>query len=490
MAAMGKTYLIDPPKIQTMPDQQSPGTRKIILAIIAFAAFMATLDGTIVNISLPTIAESFHADMGLVSWVVLAYLLVLTGLMLACGRLGDMAGFRRVFIAGFAVFTLGSLLCGLAATIHHLIAFRVVQGVGAAAIEAIAPAMITLSLPAEKRGWALGILMTVVSVAIAAGPILGGYITEFLGWNWIFFINVPVGIVAIVLAARYLPQDILPEEPGRFDTSGAILILAALTTLLFPISQGLYLGWTSPVIIGSFAASLFLWALFVFHERRCASPLIDLSLFASPGYLRGNIAGMLIILAFAGSEFLLPFYFELVRGIPTEIAGLLLAVPAVTLMLAGPVAGRFSDRYGSRGLMTGAALLAAVTMFLFSFFDAGTGLVFIIATLFLEGVAVGLFMPPNMSLILGSGTQESGGVASGVMMTLRNAGGMLGIALFGTIAVQGFLAATAGQHMQAVAPALLVPGFHAAFLAGVLVCLIVAGVSVFVKEKSSGNTSR
>lgn len=465
-----------------MSDPAPPGNQKVILAIISFAVFMATLDTSIVNISLPTIAEWFGTDMGSVSWVVMAYLLTLSGLMLACGRLGDMAGFRRVFIAGFAIFTIGSLLCGLAATLGLLIAFRVVQGIGAAAIEAIAPAMIAVCLPKEKRGWALGILMTVVSVAIAAGPILGGSITEYLGWQWVFFVNVPVGILAVVLATRYLPCDTVIKTAGRFDTPGAVLILAALATFLFPLNQGLYRGWTSPVIAGSFGVSLLLFALFLVHERRCRNPLVDMDLFAAPRYLRGNIAGMLVILAFAGSEFLLPFYFEQVRGIPTEIVGLLLAVPAAALIVSGPAAGKLSDRYGSRGLMISAALLAAITMFLFSLFDSATGLVFMIGTLTLEGFAVGLFMPPNMSLILSSGRQMSEGIASGVMMTLRNVGAMLGIAIFGTIAMQAFLGAAANLKMQSFDPALLVSGFHAAYLAGAAICLVVVVISVFVTE--------
>ncbi len=467
-----------------MPEMQTSRDQTIILVIVAFAVFMATLDTSIVNIALPTIAGWFRADMGLVSWVVMAYLLVLSGLMLACGRLGDMKGFRRVFIAGFVLFTLGSLLCGLAGTIGLLIIFRMLQGIGAAAIDAIAPAMIALYLPAEKRGWALGILMTIVSIAIAAGPILGGFITEFLGWYWVFFINVPIGILAVVLAVRYLPQDVIPEKTGRFDSGGALLILAALATLLFPLNQGLYLGWTSPIIAGSFAASLVFWALFWFHERRCPCPLIDPGLFSSPDYLRGNAAGMILLMAFAGSEFLLPFFFELARGISTEMAGMLLAVPAVALMVSGPVAGTLSDRYGSRGLMIGAALLSVLTFCLFSFFDAATGLPFIIAALALEGIAVGLFMPPNMSLILGSGSQGAGGVASGVMMTLRNAGAVLGIAILGSIAMQDFPGAMAGQ---APVPAVLVPGFHAAFVAGAALCLIVAVVSVFVKDRDIGD---
>lgn len=460
-----------------MPPAQPPDNPVPVLTVISLAVFMATLDTSIVNISLPTIAQEFRTGIGGVSWVVMAYLLVLTGLMLACGRLGDLKGFRRVFIAGFVIFTAGSLFCGLATSIGLLIAFRIVQGIGAAAIDAIAPALITVSLPPEKRGWGLGIMMTVVSLAIAAGPVLGGYLTEFLGWNWVFYINVPIGIAATGLAVRYLPEDTILQRDERFDTAGSALILLALGTFLFPLSQVLYIGWNSPLVVGSLAASLCFFVLFIVHERRCPHPLIDLSLFSDRNFLRGNLAGMLLLMAFAGSEFLLPFCFELVQGISTETAGLLLAVPAIALMLAGPVAGRVADRSGSRGLMTFAALLSAATMLLFSRMDTGTGLVFIAAILALEGIAVGLFMPPDMSLILGSVKRDEGGAASGVMMTLRNAGAAIGIAVTGTIAMSGFPGALSGQVS---APALLVPGFQAAFLAGMVICGAVAAVSISV----------
>jgi EmrB/QacA subfamily drug resistance transporter len=466
-----------------MPADGDPGNQRIILAIISFAVFMATLDTSIVNISLPTIAEWFHTDMGGVSWVVMAYLLVLSGLMLAFGKMGDMRGFRRVFIGGFAVFTIGSLLCGLAATIGLLIAFRVVQGIGAAAIAAIAPAMIAVSLPADRRGWALGIIMTVASLAIAAGPVLGGYITEYFGWHWIFFINVPVGIVAVILAARYLPHDRAIPETGSFDTIGAVLILVALGTLIFPLNQGLDLGWTSPVILGSFAASLIFWAIFLLHERRSRCPLIDPGLFAPDAFRRGNITGMLMILVFAGSEFLLPFFFELVRGYPTEFVGLLLAVPAAAVILSGPVAGKLTDRYGCRWLMTGSALIGAGTLFLYSRFDTATGLPFFIAALAMEGLAIGIFMPPNMTLILSCGSRECEGVASSVMMTLRNVGAVIGVAVLGTIAGQVILNALGGKITGSLQPAELAPGFQAAFLAGAVICLAVAAMSAGIREE-------
>jgi EmrB/QacA subfamily drug resistance transporter len=469
----------------------SPGTelserdQRIVLGIIAFAAFMASLDSTIVNISLPTIAANFEVDISLVSWVVMAYLLVLAGLLLVFGRLGDMIGFRRVFLAGFSVFTAGSLLCGLAFSIHHLISFRALQGIGGAALEAIAPAMVVIYLPAQKRGRAIGMLATIVSLGIAAGPILGGFITEYLSWHWIFFINVPVGIAAVILAQRFLPADTAAGKRERFDSAGAALILLALITLLFPLNQGLDLGWTSPVILGCFAASLVLWTLFFVHERRCSSPLIDMRLFSNRAYTLANATGFLVMLSYNGTIFLLPFFFEKVQAHSTEFAGLLLAVPAVALMLVGPVAGSLSDRHGARVLTTGAALLTGATLYLFSLFSAASTLPFVIASLMLLGVAIGSFFPPNMSRILGAGARagEGEGVASGVMMTLRNTGAVLGVALFGTIAVQVIAGTMAHRHVISASPDMLSMGFSVAFTAGILLSILAAAISAVIRDE-------
>jgi DHA2 family metal-tetracycline-proton antiporter-like MFS transporter len=470
-----------------MPVVQPRYNEKMVLVVVSLAVFMAELDSSIVNISLPTIADAFHVDLGIVSWVVMAYLLVLTGLMLAFGRLGDIAGLSRVFTGGLVMFTAGSLFCSISGSIGYLVASRVVQGIGGAAILAIAPAIIASCLPPERCGRALGIMMTVVSFAIAAGPILGGFLTEYAGWPWIFIINVPTGIIATVLSLRIAPEGCVPQRAGRFDLAGAALILLALATLLYPVSQGLYIGWTSPVVIGCLMVSLPAFVIFWFHESRCKNPLVDLRLFSSPAYLRGNVAGMLLLLAFAGAIFLLPFYFELVHGTSTDIVGLFLGIPAIALIVCGPVAGWWSDRYGSKGLMAASAALSAATMYLFSLIDASTGPVFLIGALILLGAGIGLFVPPNMRLILGSGGAESGGVASAVMMTVRTAGAMFGVAVFGTIAMQAIAGSAAGQALTA-APGQLVSGIQAAFLAGAVICLAVTIVSLLTPEP--GTTTR
>lgn len=467
-----------------MPDKQEAFTREhyIVLLIIAFAALMGTLDSTIVNISLPTIASSFGVDISIVSWVVLAYLLILAGLLLVFGKIGDLKGFRRVFIAGFAIFTLGSLLCGLSSTIYQLIAFRALQGIGGAALEALAPAMILLYLPVSRRGWALGILATVISLGIAAGPILGGLITEYTSWHWIFLINVPIGIIAVLLAARYLPSDLPISSKEAFDVAGAVLFLLALISLLFPLNQGLYLGWTSPVILCSFSASFILWILFVVHERRCKTPLIDMHLFSSQNYVLGNASGLLIMMVYVGLIFLLPFFFENVQGRTTDFAGLLLAIPSIAMMIVGPVAGALSDRYGSRLPTVCAAIIAAAALYLLSLFSVTTGLPLIISAMLLVGFAIGLFFPPNMNQILSSCAKEREGVASSVMTTLRYSGGVIGVAVFGTLVASGIIGVMGHKDVITASPGVLSSGFSVAFTIGALLCLLVAVISAATRD--------
>ena len=319
--------------------------QKLVLFILALSTFMASLDSTIVNISLPAIAESFKVPMNSVSWVAMSYLLVLSGFLLVMGKLGDMKGFRRVFIVGFAVFTIGSLLCALSQSIETLIGFRFIQGIGAAALEAIGPAMIAIYLPKEIRGKALGILATIVSLGIAAGPILGGFLTEYLSWHWIFLINVPIGIVAVIASMKFLPSDRdFINKDARFDAIGAVLFFFALVTFLWPVNEGLTLGWTNSAIIGSFVISFILWVLFILREPRCKDPLCDFALFRNRNFLAATLAAAIVMFAFSGTEYLLPFFFEGVMNYHPDFAGILLAIPAFALMFCG----RFQERSPTR----------------------------------------------------------------------------------------------------------------------------------------------
>lgn len=465
-------------------------TRTIIF-IIALSAFMGSLDSSIVNISLPTISEYFHVGLSTVSWVVMAYLLILCSFLLIFGRLADMKGFRTVYLAGFVVFTAGSFLCGISMTIGQLIGFRILQAIGAAALGAIGPAMVAVYLPEAIRGRALGILATAVSLGIAAGPIVGGLLTEYASWHWIFFINIPVGIAAVLIGRAVLPDTRTETKPVTFDLPGAFFIFAALTLLIYPLSEGYRLGWTSPIVIGCLTASAVFWALFIVRERRCADPLLHLDLFANRSFTVANLAGLLIALVYAGLEFLLPFYLEGVQGTDTAVAGLILAVPAAALMVVGPAAGALSDRYGSRWPGTAAVLLIAASFILFAGIGTTTSMAFIVAALALMGVGIALFFPPNMSLILGQSPENARGVASSAMMTLRNTGSVMGVALFATVFLQvvfSTASVTGGPTHVQVAEAALVPGFQAAFLGGALVCILALLLSGAAQDRPAAGS--
>jgi len=421
-----------------------------------------------------------------VSWVAMSYLLVLSGLLLVFGKLGDMKGFKKIFITGFAVFTVGSLLCGLSGSIDALIGSRFIQGIGAAALEAIGPAMIAIYLPKEIRGKALGILATVISVGIAAGPIIGGLLTQYVSWHWIFFINVPIGICAVILGMKCIPKDRLPvKTEWSFDYPGAVVFFFALATLLWPIDEGLSLGWTNPAVLGSFCVSAVLWVLFIFRETRCRDPLCDFDLFKNKNFLAASLAAAAMMLAFAGVQYLLPFFFEGVMGYQVYVAGLLLAVPSVALMVLGPISGSLSDKIGSRVLATGAAVFAAVTYFMISLFTENSGILFIAFTLLCVGIALGIFFPPNMNQILGQSKKDEEGAGSSIMTTMKNVGETMGIALMGTIALftvvtnKGF---DPNTPVAQIPMEIIVEGFAVAFVAAAAIAVIAALLSAVAKD--------
>jgi len=459
--------------------------QNLVLFILALSSFMGSLDATIVNISLPAIAESFRVPINTVSWVAMSYLLVLSGFLLVFGRLGDMKGFRKIFLLGFTVFTLGSFLCGCAFCIEALIGFRLIQGIGAAALEAIGPAMVVIYLPKEMRGKALGILATVVSLGIAAGPIIGGLLTQYVSWHWIFLINVPIGICAIIMGMKCIPADNVTKKPGLFDYYGAILFFFALASFLWPVNEGLTLGWTSPAILGSFGISAVLWVLFIFRETRCQDPLCDFGLFRNKNFLAATLAAAIMMLAFSGIEFLLPFFFEGVLGYEAGFAGLLLAIPAVALMIFGPLSGALSDRFGSRGLATISALFAVVTYFLISMYTQNTSILYIVLTLLCVGVALGVFFPPNMNQILGQSKKDEEGAGSSIMTTMKNVGETVGIALMGTIAIFSVVHNTGFDPKTPAADipmGILVEGFDVAVLAAAGIVILAVILSAIAKD--------
>ncbi|HOO54418.1 MAG TPA: MFS transporter [Methanothrix sp.] len=462
-----------------------PGSQRLTIFTIALAAFMGSLDVTIVNISLPTISRYFDVGTGMVSWIVLAYLLVMSSFLLAFGKIGDLKGFKRVFLAGFAVFVAGSFLCAVAPSIKLLIAFRMLQALGAAMLTAIGPAMVTVFLPQEVRGKALGIVATFASLGIAMGPPIGGLLTSFLSWRWIFFINIPVGIVAILIGRLVLPEaGPRPGQKARFDLLGAALVFLTLFGLIFGMNMGQELGWTSPPITGSIIGSLVLAAVFIFRESRFSEPLVDLKLFRNGSFTSANGAVLLVMLVYGGAVFLFPFYLELVKGLGTDVAGLILMVPSVATMIVAPRAGALSDKIGSRKICVVATILCVAGFYLLSFLDAESSRAFIFVTLVILGLSLGMFLPPNSNLVMAQSPAEKCGIASSLMMTARNVGTVIGIAVFEMVfAARVQMAGISDGAVQggaSIAPLTL--GFHDAFLVGAGFSVLAVILSVVARD--------
>ncbi len=433
---------------------------------------MATLDGSIVNISLPSIQAAFGIDLAVVEWVSIAYLVVVGSVLLPFGRLGEVLTFRHVYLTGFALFTLASVMCGAAPGAGALIGFRVIQGVGAGMLQAMGPAIVARTFGPGERGKALGLNAISVSLGLTLGPVLGGVLTEVATWRAVFLVNLPIGIFAILWAMRVLPDE--RRSTGQtFDIPGAVLSGTALLTLLLALTQGESLGWTSPVIVALLLTFVLTAGLFIRVEQRAAQPMIDLRLFAIRGFSAGNAS---VVIAFAGlftATFLLPFLLENGAGYAPIEAGLLLTPVPIIGALVGPFSGSLSDRIGSRVPASIGIAVMAIGLLSLSQLQPGFGPPDLVWRLALIGLGQGLFMPPNSSAVLGSVPRHRIGTASGTLAQMRIDGQALGIAASGAIVaarVPVHLAELSGMSPAEASARALALGIRDAFIIAGLVC--------------------
>jgi EmrB/QacA subfamily drug resistance transporter len=399
--------------------------RRWVTLNIAIGVYMSTLDASIVNISLPTIIRSLNTDLTAVAWVVMAYLIVITGCLLLMGRLSDLFGQRRLYLIGFLTFTSGSALCGFSPTIDFLIGSRMIQGLGASALMANGPAILTTAYPEEERGKALGILGSVVSVGFLTGPILGGFLVEHLGWRSIFFINLPIGAIGIYLSSKVL-ERVVPTGKSRVDLWGAILLFFFLTSLLLFLNQ--VVQGLAPLLWLWLFLSLFWFSLFIIVELRSPSPLVDLKLFRRRLFISSLGASFLSFWMSAAHTFVIPFFLQNILEYSPSKAGMLIFPVALTIMVMAPFAGRFSDRVGVRIPATIGLALTSLTVFSFTFLKLGTNDLDILWRQIVLGIGISLFNPANNSAIIGSLPREKVGLASSFLALSRNLGMVIGVA--------------------------------------------------------------
>ena len=466
--------------------QEQPN-KWVVFVILAVGIFMATLDSSIVNISLPTIARFFGVPLsGAVEWVIIAYLVVTAGVLLTVGRIADTIGRKPIWAAGLIIFTVGSAICGASVSLGMLIAARALQGLGGAFIMAISPAMLTSAFPARERGRALGMNAVIVALGVSVGPTLGGIITQNFSWRWIFYVNVPLGIIGIIATLRVLRESGKRGE-GRFDPAGALLLAIGLVGLTLGLSFGQEWGWNSPLLISTLVISALGFTGLIFVERRVAHPIIDFVLLHSRVFLSANISLILNFLALFAVSFMLPFYLEELRGYSTLQAGLLLTPLPLTIAVIAPFSGTLADRIGTRWLASGGLAIACIGLIFISQLNAQSSTFDIIWRLVFTGAGQALFQSPNNSALMGAAPRDHQGSASGFLATGRVFGQSVSVALAGAI-FTSLGGATAGvalisnQFHPTLSPAHIsqlqqtfAGGFHAAFV----VCACIAAIGVF-----------
>ncbi|HEU0335151.1 MAG TPA: MFS transporter [Gaiellaceae bacterium] len=443
------------------------------LAAVSFGLFMIMLDNTVVNVALPSIQRDLGATLSELQWIVAGYALTFAALMLIGGKAADAYGRRLVFVLGIVVFTLASLACGLADSEGMLIGARVVQGAGAALMNPATLSIIAATFPPRERGAAIGIWAGVSALALAIGPLVGGLLTEHLSWHWIFFVNVPIGVVGIV-ASYLLIDESRDETHERLDLPGLFTSALGLFALTYGLIEANTYGWGSTRIVGSFVIAVAALAAFVVLERTQRAPMLPLDLFRSGTFTGSNVVVLLVALAMFGVFFFVSLYMQDILGYSAVQAGAAFLPMTVLIILAAPIAGKASDRFGSRWLMTVGMVILAVQLAYFSQLGQDASYLELLPAMLIGGLGMALTMTPSAAAATRSVPVHKAGVGSAVLNAFRQVGGSVGIALIGAI-----MAAEAGGRRTVEA---FMDGFETSLLVAAGIALAGAVVAfVFVR---------
>jgi len=400
---------------------------------------MGQLDASVVTLAFPTLRHAFGASLASVQWVGQAYLLVLIGFLTAVGRYADMVGRKLLYTYGFVVFIVGSAACGLAPSLGALVAFRVVQGMGAAMLQANSVAIVAGAAPKNQLGRAIGIQGAAQALGLALGPAIGGLLISLGGWRLIFFINVPIGIAATVLAWLLIPRSRHLAERAAHDWMGLAIFVPAIAVLILSISYGNKAGWSSPGILAGLVGGTALLAAFVARERRARHPMLDLTLLARPAFSAGITTGLLSYMVLFGTLTVAPFLLEIAHHEGSGAAGAEMFLLPLGVGVAAPIAGRWSDRIGARPLTAGGMAAAGAALAVTAAFH--DNLAAFLPLLAVTGLGIGTFTPPNNAAIMGAAPPHQSGMASGVLNMTRGLGTSIGLALAGLAYTAG-----AGAH--------------------------------------------
>jgi EmrB/QacA subfamily drug resistance transporter len=454
--------------------------RWIILLTTVLLTFMATLDGSIVNVALPVMAEKLSVSMALIQWVVTSYLIVIVGTILVFGRLADIKGKTKIFKLGIVIFTIGSLTCGMSNSLIMLVFSRCLQAIGAAGTMSTSHGIITHVFPNNERGRALGINGTFVALGSMVGPPIGGIIVSVLSWQYIFLINVPIGIIAFALAMKTLPKNKINSNE-KLDIKGAVLFGLTMVLLFGSLTLGDEIGYENKVVISALIISIVLFVIFVMVERKITSPLLKLEIFNNSLFSLSIFCAFISFVAISCSNIILPFYLQYVMKLSPSVTGILMMVSPIILAVVAPMSGYMSDRIGSEVLTFLGLIGTSLGLFLMSTLDQYSHLGALIAFIAVLTMGNGMFQSPNNSLVMSTVDKQNLGIAGSINALVRNLGMVFGISLSTTLLYYG-MSSKIGYHVTGYVEGrddVFVYGMKYVYISAAIICAIGAVLTAY-----------
>ncbi len=448
------------------------GNTRLILATVFTGTFMSTLDSSIANVALPTISEQLTISIHNVQWVVTSYLLTICAMLPIMGKLSDKLGKGRIYNFGFLLFTIGSMLCALSSSLSGLILSRVVQALGASCLMACSQGIVAETFAASGRGRALGMIGMAVSLGSLTGPGIGGLLLGHMDWSAIFWINVPIGIAGFIAGLFFLPKDKVENKKTPFDYFGSLSFMIGIVLLLYSISNGEEMGWTSPFILGGLTFSLVVLIFFYVWEHRVGHPMLDFRLYQIRSFRLGNIASFLSFVAQFVMSIMMPFYLQDVLHFSPQVTGYAIMVLPLSMAITAPLSGWLSDKIGYRILTTGGLAINALAFGLLNTLTTDASFAVVAAHLFLFGVGGGLFQSPNNSSVMGSVPQPKLGSAGSLNALVRNLGMVIGTSL--SVTLYSIVLKRSGGEGT---PEAMLNALHVVFWVAMGVCLLALFVS-------------
>lgn len=460
--------------------------RVLILAIVVILPFMGTLDSTIINVALPAMVKIFDVNMTSIQLIVISYLVTIVSTILLFGRLGDVKGKSKIFNSGLLVFTIGSLLCGLSKSFSTLVIFRIIQALGASAAMANNQGIITQVFPANERGKALGINSTFLALGTMLGPALGGLVISYLSWNYIFFINIPIGIVAVIMGFKILPKKI-EDKKEKIDFLGAGVFGTSVICLFCSLLVGQRVGYDNYLIILGFIVAIVLFCIFIYIEKKLEYPLIDLSLFKNSLFSVGILCTFICYVAFNSNNMVQPFYLQDVLKMSPSYAGMVMMISPIIITVLAPFSGHLSDKIGSESLTLVGLVLMGLGLGLMATLNENSSLYSLVIYITLLAVGNALFLSPNNSLVMSSAPNNKLGIAGSINAFVRNLAQTSGVAM-ATLLLYSFMSIKMGEKVYGYVEGrsdVFIYGMRYVYIVAAIICLVgVLVTGLRLKKKS------